>query len=152
MSIVRSLEISLSSLVEESNLIVSVQCLKPFREELNMNNQSLKELPPFLKKGHEFKVIDVIKNKTGITIPEIIQVPDENWRRELANYRKKHFNDAERSFTVLEYNGEITNIKKASVLFLQHFQGMFELSAHNAFEQQAAVEKIELLLASRKKR
>jgi hypothetical protein len=152
MSIVRSLEISLSSLVEESNLIVSGQYLKSFKEEIPITNSASTPLPPFIKKGFSFKIAEILKNTTGIQIPGIIQVPDENWRRELAKHRKKYLDDADRSFTILQYNGELTDIKKASVLFLQHFQGMFELSANNAFEDEAGLEKTQMLLRSAKKK
>jgi hypothetical protein len=156
MSIARSLELGLSQLVEESNLVLEVKFLERFKEELPLHNKDSKNaekpVPAFVKKGCVFKTGTVFKNNTGIkAIPEKIQVPDENWRRLFSEHKEKYLKTADRAYTIKEYHSEVPSLDKASILFLSHFQGMFELTAQGAFESSEAQEKIQMLVASTKR-
>ncbi|HEY5826288.1 MAG TPA: hypothetical protein VIT44_18085 [Cyclobacteriaceae bacterium] len=152
MSIIRYNELSISEMIEESTLIVEVELVGPFQEEVPIVNRDLKEgsaIPPFIKKGHTFKVKNVLKNK-GDQLPEQINVPNENWRRSLSQHKEQHAGGPSKSFTVPEYKSDVKSIAKATVLFLNHFQGMYDLTAANAFENNAALEKINMLLNPKK--
>jgi hypothetical protein len=146
---IRSTELGLSELVEESNLIVEVQYLLPSEEVILVNNidPSLKKpAPPFIKKGYVFKIKDVYKNTGKITIPDTIDVPDETWRRSLNKYKVKYAGGRDKLFTVNEYVTEVKKIEKALVLFLHHFQGTYELTAAGAYEGIEGREKVKVLL------
>ena len=152
---IRSLELGLSKLIEESNLIVEVEFVERYKEDVviinkDLKNQAREPIPPFLKKGCVFKTNNILKNSTGIDIPERIKVPEESWRRSFNDHKKKYLNDAVKSYTVHEYITGVKSISKATILFLQHFQGWFELTAKNAFEDNSAHEKIKMLMASHK--
>jgi len=151
MSIIRSLEVSLSTLIGQSNLIVEVEFVKRYREKVPVVNKSAKEsppwpVPPFIKKGCIFKVIHVLKNESRTEVPDTIQVPDENWRRFLSEHKEQYTGGASKSFVVQEYLTEVDKIEKASILFLDHFQGMYELTAQGAFENASAKEKIGMIM------
>ena len=150
MSIIRSTEISLSELVEESNLIVKVKFVELYKENVPVvdksNGQPDPSVPPFIKKGCVFQVLSVLKNTARIEVPEKIQVPNENWRRSLSQHKEKHAGGQSKSYNVPTYITDVSSIKKASIIFLHHFQGMFDLTAKNAFESTAAEEKIKILL------
>lgn len=148
MSTIQYNEISISELIEESTLIVEVELVKPFQEEVPVINRDAKNtssIAPFIKKGHVFKIKSVLKNK-GDQVPDEINVPEENWRRALSQYKEKHANGPSKSFSVPEYKSDVKSITKATILFLNHFQGMYDLTAANSFENQAALEKINMLL------
>jgi hypothetical protein len=149
MSIVRYNELSLSELIEESTLIAEVELTGSFQEEIPIVNRDSKvagsSIPPFIKKGYIFKVKNILKNK-GDSVPEIINVPDENWRRFLSQHKETYANGPSKSYTVPEYKSDVKSITKATVLFLHHFQGMYDLTAAHAFESKAALEKINLIL------
>jgi hypothetical protein len=156
MSIARSLELGLSQLVDESNLVLEVKFLEYFKEELPVHNKDPKNpgkpVPSFIKKGCVFQTSTVFKDNTGIkSIPDQIQVPDEDWRRLFSEHKEKYLKIPERSYTIKEYHSEVPSLDKASILFLSHFQGMFELTAQGAFESAEAREKIEMLAASTKR-
>jgi hypothetical protein len=150
MSIIRSTEISLSELVKESNLILKVKFLGLFKESLpvvdKLKDQTDKSIPPFIKQGCLFQVIGVLKNTARIEVPEKIQVPRENWRRSQSQHKERYAGGPSKSYNVPTYITEVSSLQKASILFLLHFQGMFDLIAKNAFESTAAEEKIKILL------
>jgi hypothetical protein len=150
MSIIRYTEIGLSEMVKESNLILKVKFLEPFKESLTvvdkLKDQTDKSIPPFIKQGCLFQVIGVLKNTARIDVPEKIQVPLENWRRSQSQHKEMHAGGPSKSYNVPAYTTEVSSLKKASILFLHHFQGMFDLTAKNAFESAAAEEKIKILL------
>jgi hypothetical protein len=153
MSIIRSAEISISELTEQSNLIVEVEFVKHFKEEVPIVNKSLKEsppkpIPPFIKKGCIFRITAILKNEGKIKVPETIQVPNENWRRSLSQHKEGHAGGVSKSFTIQEYTTEVDKIEKASILFLHHFQDTYELTARNAFEDSSAREKIDMIMGS----
>jgi hypothetical protein len=151
MSIIRSSEVSLSNLIEESNLIVEVEFLKHYKEEVPIVNKYAKEsppkpIPPFIKKGCVFRVKGVLKNEGKIKVPETIQVPDENWRRFLSQHKEEYAGGVSKSFTIYEYTTEVDKIENASILFLHHFQDTYELTARDAFEDSTAKEKISMIM------
>lgn len=150
MSIIRSTEISLSELVKESNLILQVKFIELFKEIVPIvdrsRDQTDKPIPPFTKKGCVFQVLSVIKNTARITVPEKIVVPNENWRRSLSQHKETHAGGKSKSYNIPTYVTEVTAIQKADILFLHHFQGMYELTARDSFENMGAEEKIKMLL------
>ena len=153
MSIIRSKEVSLSDVIGQSNLIVEVEFVKRYKEEVPIVNRDDKAspptpLPPFIKKGCVFKVKGVLKNEGKIKVPDTIQVPDENWRRFLSQHKERHAGGVSKSFTVDEYSTEVDAVEKASILFLYHFQDTFELVARDAFESNEAREKINMILGT----
>jgi hypothetical protein len=149
MSRIQYKELSISELIEESTLIAEVALVAPFEEEVQVINRDLKDsstsIPPFIKKGYVFKIKNVLKNK-GDKVPEEIKVPNENWRISLSQHKETYANGPEKSFTVPEYKSDVKSITKASILFLNHFQGMYDLTAAHAFEDDTALEKINLIL------
>jgi hypothetical protein len=152
MSIIRSTEISLSDLVTESNLILKVKFVALFKESLPVidksKDQTSQTIPPFMKQGVIFKVLGILKNTARIEIPEKIQVPNENWRRSLNQHKEKHADGPGKLYNVPVYITEVSSLRKASIIFLHHFQGMFDLAAKNAFENLDAEEKIVMLVES----
>jgi len=153
MSIINSKEVSLPYLIEESNLIVEVEFVKHYKENIAIaakepEGPPSKPIPPFVKKGYIFKVTGVLKNSGNIKVPETIQVPVENWRRSLSQHKERYANGVSKSFTVMEYSTEVDKIETASLLFLHHFQNNYELTTGGAFENGLAREKINMLLRS----
>ena len=152
MSIIRSTEISLSELIKESNLILQVKFIELFNEAIPVvdksSNQADKRIPPFIKKGCVFQVQGVLKNTARITVPEKIHVPKENWHRSLSQHKEAYANGKSKSYNVPTYTSEAPSLRKASIVFLHHFQGMFDLAAKDAFEDAAAEEKIKMLMES----
>jgi hypothetical protein len=150
MSIIRSTEISLSELVKESNLIVQVKFIESFKETVPIidrsNAKTDKPLPPFIKRGCVFQVLGVLKNTARIVVPEKIHVPNENWHRSLSQHKEQHAGGKSKSYNVPTYVTEVPSMQKAAILFLHHFQGMYDLTARDSFEDAAAEEKIKMLL------
>jgi hypothetical protein len=150
MSIIRSTEISLSELIKESNLILQVKFLESFKETVPVIDRSkdhtANSIPPFIKKGCVFQVLGVIKNTARISVPEKISVPNENWRRSLSQHKEEYTGGKSKSYTIPTYVTEVSSIQKADILFLHHFQGMYDLTARDSFENLAAEEKIKMLL------
>ncbi|MEJ0029048.1 MAG: hypothetical protein WDO15_01165 [Bacteroidota bacterium] len=138
--------VELSEMIKESNLIVEVECLKAFTEEIVV--KGITNTPPFIKKGFEFKITNVLKNSGKITVPEIIRVPIENWRRSFNEYKSEHGDAPTKSYEVKEYETELTSMKKAEILFLHQFQNSFELEVKGAFESKGAMEKVTMLIES----
>jgi hypothetical protein len=152
MSKIQYREMSLSEVIEDSNLVVEVKFIESYQEEVsvalkNASGATTETFPPFIKRGNTFEVKKVLKNDTKIKIPDTIKVPDENWRRSLSQHKEKHLNAPSKSYTVPEYITPLKSSSKASVLFLNYFQDMYELTARNAFEDKAALEKVEMLIA-----
>ena len=144
-------EISISELVEESNLIVEVEFIETYVEEVpvvnrDVSNLSGEAIPPFQKKGNVFKIKSILKNKDKINVPEKITVPDEDWRRALNKHKEKYLKAPSKSYHLPEYISEVKSAKKATILFLHHFQNMYELTARNSFEDQKSFEKVTILL------
>jgi uncharacterized protein (UPF0335 family) len=153
MSKTQSRELSLSEVIDESNLVVEVEFIERFEEEVpvinrDSKNTSQEAVPPFLKKGYIFKIKKVLKNSGDIKVPEKINVPDEDWRRALSQHKEKYTKSPAKSHAVMRYSPDVKSITKAFILFLHHFQGMYELTAKNAFESKAAQEKISMLISN----
>ncbi len=149
MSIIKYRELSLTEIIEESNLVAEVKFVEKYQEEVVIANkeEAGAPVPPvFIKKGNIFKVINVLKNKGDFKVGDQIKVPEENWRRSLSQHKEAHLNGPSKSFTVLDYASEIKSITKATVLFLHYFQDMYELTARNSFEGNAAMEKVKILI------
>jgi hypothetical protein len=153
MSIIRHTPISLTDVIKDSNLIVEVQCAGPFREEIPVKDRSGKApAPPFIKKGFIFNVQKVLKNTTTTsTIPETIQVPDENWRRFLSQHNEQYAGASGRSYHVREYETDVPSVEEAKILFLNYFQDMYDFTAKDSFESMDALEKIEKLMAAKQR-
>lgn len=149
MSRITTISIELSEIVEESNLIVQVECIAPFNEEITV--KGIDPNPPFIKSGFDFSVKKVLKNTGKINVPPVIRVPNENWRRRLAEYKHSYGDGVSKSYEIKEYKTDVRTIKKASVLFLHHFQDTFELEVKDAFESLDSIEKITILIDSKGK-
>jgi hypothetical protein len=152
MSIIKSIPVELSDIVKEANLIVEVECLEPFTEEVAIKSADPKvPAPPFKKKGFVFRIKGVLKNTENIKVPQTIRVPREEWRRFLSQHKERYADGPSKSYGVKEYETEVDSMKNADILFLHHFQDMFELEVRGAFESSAALEKITMLIAAKSK-
>jgi hypothetical protein len=150
MSIISSTPLELSEIVEESNLILEVKCTAPYTEEVAIKSDDPKAtVPPYIKKGFVFSVISTLKNTAGIVVPQTIKVPREEWRRFLSQHKERYANGPSKSYGVKEYLTDVPSMEKADILFLHHFQGIYELTARDSFESVAAREKIDMLIAAR---
>jgi hypothetical protein len=145
-------EMSLSAVIEDSNLVVEVKFIESYQEEVSIFHKEAvagsEKFPAFIKKGDVFKVIRVLKNTGKIKVPETIRVPNENWRRFLGQHKEQYLQAPSKSYNVPEYVSTLKTSAKASVLFLNHFQDMYEFTACNSWESKAELEKIEMLIAS----
>ncbi len=147
MSIIKSKPVELSELVKECNLILIVEYLEPFVEEVAVKgNDPNVSPPPFQKQGCVFTVKTILKNSDEVELPKTIRVPAENWRRSLSQHKELHAGGPSKSFGVIKYKTKVPSMKKADILFLHHFQGGFELEAKNSFESLEELEKITMLL------
>lgn len=146
MSRIEFIPVELSEVVKEANLIVEVECLKPFAEKIVV--KGIDNHAPFVKEGFEFKVKNVLKNTGKIVVPKTISVPNENWRRSLSEYKNMYGDGPSKSYGVKEYETEVSSFKKAEILFLHQFQGTFELEVRGAFESSEAMEKVTMLIAN----
>ena len=148
----QQIEVGLSSLVKDSNLIVKVKFIKLFKESLpvtdRQQDQAGTTVPPFIKQGCVFKVLSVLKNTSRAEIPEQIEVPNENWRRLLSRYKEKFAGGSAKSYTIPLYISPVPSLRKASILFLNYFQGMIDLSAKDSFEDNTAEEKVAMILGN----
>jgi hypothetical protein len=150
MGIMKSKPVELSELVKECNLILMVEYLEPFVEEVAIkSNDPNMSPPPFKKEGCVFTVKTIVKNADKIELPKTIRVPKEEWRRSLSQHKEQHAGGPNKSFTVNEYKTEVSSMKKADILFLHHFQGGFELETKNSFESLEELEKITMLLKTK---
>lgn len=149
MSSIKNIIVELSDIVEEANLIVEVEFLEPFIEDLAVKSADPNVLaPPFKKKGLVFTIKKVLKNKDNIALPKTIRVPNEEWRRSLSQHKKVHAGGPNKSYTVKHYKTEVASMKNAEIIFLHHFQGLFELEVKGSFESVAELEKITMLIAA----
>ncbi len=147
MSIIRDKEVSLATIVSDSNLIVEVECVDVFEEKVAIpSDDTKKPVAPFIKKGFIFHVKGTWKNTTGSPVDYMIRVPHENWKRFFSQYKEAHANGPSKSFSVNSYKTEVSSFKEAKVLFLHAFQGTYQLVAKNAFEQLNKKEEIEALI------
>jgi hypothetical protein len=147
----RELEIGLSSLVKDSNLIVKVRFVKLFKESLPVVDKQQDQaiiIPPFIKQGCVFEVLAVLKNTSRTEIPDKINVPNENWRRLLGRHKEKFAGGIAKTYTVPLYISDVPSLRKATILFLNYFQGMFDLAAKDAFEDGTAEEKVAMILGN----
>jgi hypothetical protein len=143
--------VELSEIVKEANLIVEVECIEPFTEDVAVRSEDPKvPAPPFKKKGFVFRVNKVLKNPDKINVPQTIRVPKEEWRRSLAKHKEQYAGGVGKSYDVREYETEVSSMKNADILFLHHFQGMYELEAKNSFESVEALEKITMLMEAKR--
>ena len=151
MSIINGIPVELSEIVKEANLIVEVQCIEPFTEDVAIKSEDPKvPAPPFKKKGFVFHVKNVLKNPDKIAVPQNIRVPEEGWRRSLSQHKEQYAGGPSKSYGVREYETEVNSMKNADILFLHHFQGMFELEARDSFESMEAREKILMLIEAKR--
>ncbi len=149
MSIIKNIPVGLSDIVKEANLILEVKCLEPFTEEVAIKSVDPKvTAQPFKKKGFVFSVKSVLKNTARIEVPPTIRVPREDWRRSLSQHKEKYADGLSKSYGVKQYETEVGSIKNADILFLHHFQGIFELEGKGSFESAQAREKIAILIAA----
>jgi hypothetical protein len=149
----RELEIGLSSLVKDSNLIVKVRFVKLFKQNLLVTDKQQQEtattaIPPFIKHGCIFEVLAVLKNTSRTEIPNKLHVPNENWRRLLSRHKEKFAGGVAKTYTVPLYISDVPSLRKATILFLNYFQGMFDLAAKDSFEDGTAQEKVEMILGN----
>lgn len=151
MSQIQYREMSLSEVIEDSNLVVEVKFVKSYTEEVNIGHKNATDrsetFPPFIRKGNSFQVKAILKNDTRIKIPATINVPDENWRRFLSQHKEKYLNAPSKSFIVPEYVSTLKSASKAAVLFLNYFQDMYEFTARNSWEGKGELEKVGMLIA-----
>ncbi len=144
MSIIREVVLTLETIVTTSNLIVEVEAIEPYKESVpvpadNKNNT----VPDFIRSGFTFQIKSVLKNTTGNSVPAIIRVPNENWKRSLSQHKEHYANGPSKSFKVNTYHTEVPSMKDADILFLSHFKNSFELTAKNSFESLASRKTIE---------
>jgi hypothetical protein len=150
MSIIKGIPVELSDIVKEANLIVEVACIGPFTEDIAISSKDPKvPAPPFKKNGFVFRVKKVLKNPDKIDVPKTIRVPEERWRRSLSQHKEQYADGPSKSYGVREYETEVDSMKNASILFLRHFQGTFELEARDSFESVEALEKIMMLIEAK---
>jgi hypothetical protein len=149
MSIIKNIEVDLSDVVNESDLILTVEYLEPFTEEVAVKSIDPNvPAPSFNKEGFVFTVKTILKNADKIAVPLTISVPKENWRRSLSQHKEWYAGGPSKSYGVKEYKPEESSMRKANILFLYHFQGTFELVVKNSFESIRALEKITMLIAA----
>ena len=137
--------VELSEVVSESNLIVEVECIGPFSEDVVVKGI---DHSPFVKKGFDFRIKNVLKNKDKVKVPATIRVPNENWRRRLSEYKNMYGDGPSKSYGVKEYETEVKSIDKAEILFLHQFQDSYELEVKDSYESLDAMEKVTILIAS----
>jgi hypothetical protein len=142
----------LSDIVKEANLIVEVQCVDSFAEEITVTGDAGSIAPPFVKQGFTFKVLTILKNTTGSKIPETIRVPNEDWRRRLAQHKEQHADGKSKSYHIKEYPTDVASLKEAELLFLHYFQDVYELITKDSYESSEAREKVDILLAAKTRR
>ena len=144
MSIIKHLEVTLNTLISESNLIVEVSYIEPFEEEVPIPDHS--SAKPFLKQGLVFQVKNILKNTEGYTVGSVIRVPYANWRRSFSQHKEFHANGPSKSFTVKNYNTSVPSMKDAEILFLHAFSTTYHLTAEQAFEWATMKKEIEDLI------
>ncbi len=148
MSRITHIPVELGDLIKESNLIIEAEFVEPFTEEVIV--KGIDPNPPFIKKGSVFRVKNILKNSGKVSIPDIIQVPGEDWRRSLAQYKETYGGAPARSFEVKRYESEVPSIRKSNILFLHQFQNSFELTMRDSYESSDNLEKVTMLIAADK--
>lgn len=144
MSIIREVVLTLETIVTTSNLIVEVEAIEPYKESVPVPADSKNNtVPDFIRSGFIFQIKSVLKNTTDNSVPAIIRVPNENWKRSLSQHKEHYANGPSKSFTVNTYHTEVPSMKDAGILFLSRFQNSFELTAKNSFESLASRKTIE---------
>lgn len=144
MSIIRHTEVTLNTLISESNLIMEVLYLEPFKEEVPIPDHPAAK--PFLKEGLVFQVKTILKNTENLTVDAFIRVPHENWRRSFSQHKEFHANGPSKSYGVKIYNTSVPSMKDAEILFLQAFHSTYDLVAEHAFEWADKKKQIEDLI------
>lgn len=144
MSIIKHIEVTLTTLISESNLIVEVQYVEPFEEEVPLPDHPAAK--PFLKQGLVFQVKSILKNSDDLTIETFIRVPHENWRRSLSQHKEFHANGPSKSYGVKTYNTNVPSMKDGQILFLNAFRSTYDLTAEHAFEWADRRKQIEDLI------
>lgn len=150
MSIIKNIEVELSDLVKDSNLILEVEYVEPFVEEVIIKSIDSKvSPPPFKKQGVVFTVTNVLKNVDKINLPKTIRIPKEGWRRSLSQHKELYAGGHSKSYGVKQYKSEVKSMRNATILFLHHFLGSFELETKNSFESVEALDKIMMLIKAK---
>jgi hypothetical protein len=150
MSIIKNIEVELSDLVKDSNVILEVAYAETFVEEVAVKSTDPKvSPPPFKKQGVVFTVTNILKSDDKIEIPQTIRVPNEGWRRSLSQHKERYAGGVSKSYGVKEYKTDVKSMRNATILFLHHFQNSFELEGKNSFESVEARDKIMMLLKSK---
>jgi hypothetical protein len=146
MSIIRSNNLTLEEIIASSNLVVEVEAVEPYEEHIPIAPDSETPLPDFIKRGIVFRVKRILKNTSGDSIPTMIKVPNENWKRSLSQHKEQNANGPSKSFTYKKYASSVSIMSDAKILFLNHHRDDFSLTAHNAFESLDALKIIEEII------
>lgn len=147
MSIIRNIDVTLETIVSTSNLIVEVEAVESYEERIPIpSDNTNKALPDFIKKGLIFRVKRVLKNTSTDPIPDLIRVPNENWRRRFSQHKEQYANGASKSFTVNKYASSVSSINDADILFLNRHLDNFSLTAHSSYESLDSIKKIEKII------
>ncbi len=149
MSIIRYTDLSLKELLGKSSLVLEVSWLHSYQEEVPIitPDKNLPDsIPPFIKRGNVFTVKRILKNEEKISVPETIQVPNENWRRFFSQHKAQYLDAPNKSFGVEQYQSSLASIEQAGILFLRNTNTTYELAAAKAFEDRNKIgEVIELI-------
>jgi len=146
MSIIRNVDLTLETIVSSSNLIVQVQTVEPYEERIPITSDSNSALPDFIKKGLIFRVKRILKNASENSIPELIKVPNENWKRYLSQHKERYANGPSKSFTVNSYKSKVSSMNDADILFLNRSLDNFSLTAHSSYESLDSLKIIEEII------
>ena len=139
--------VELADLVKQARLILAVEYLKPFSDDVMVQRiGSDVPVPPFRKTGSVLRVKATLKNSDSIDLPETIHVPVEGWRRALSQHKERHAGGPSKSYTVKQYKTDLASMNDAGIVFLRDFQGSFELEAMGAFTSITALDQIKLLI------
>lgn len=146
MSIIRNNDLPLESIVSSSNLIVEVKTVEPYEERIPIISDKNKAIPDFIKVGLIFRVKRILKNTSGNVIPELIKIPNENWRRYLSQHKEQYAGGPSKSFTINKYRSKVFSMSDANILFLNSYSGDFSLTAQNSFESLDSLAIIESII------
>jgi hypothetical protein len=150
MSIVKNIEVELSDLVKNCNLILEVEFRDVFIEEIPIKSTNPKESPPpFKKQGFVFTVTNVLKNADKIDIPQTIRIPKEDWRRSLSQHKELYTSMPNKTYAVKQYKSGVKSMRNATILFLHHFLNSFELEGKSTYESVEAHDKIAMLMKAK---
>ncbi|MEO7988943.1 MAG: hypothetical protein ABI663_05335 [Chryseolinea sp.] len=150
MGIIKNIEVELSDLVRDCNLILEVEFRDVFVEEIAIKSMNPEvSPPPFKKQGFIFTVTNVLKNADKIIIPQTIRIPKEDWRRSLNQHKELYTSVPNKSYAVKQYKSEVKSMRNATILFLHHFLNSFELEGKSTFESIEARDKIAMLMKAK---